>query len=151
MKRRTGEWVNGRVMLMLLLMLAHVSASASQEQPTKDELLQTVRHIGQLAKDTQAELDKEKTAHAAIGTQLTLATAQNKTLQTAIDSMSARCNQAIADRDHLLGKLHLAKWIMSGLAIAAIAFVAIRLPPPVNLYAGGASAVAAVAAIWLFL
>jgi hypothetical protein len=125
--------------------------SASQDQPTRDELLQTVRHVADLAKETQAELDAEKTAHSAVATELAQATAQNQSLQTAIDSMSARCNKAIADLDHVLEKLHLAKWIMTGLALAACALLAFQIPPPIGLYAGGAAAVAATTAIWIFI
>ena len=65
--------------------------------------------------------------------------------------MSARCNKAIADLDHVLEKLHLAKWIMTGLALAACALLAFQIPPPIGLYAGGAAAVAATTAIWIFI
>ena len=71
--------------------------------------------------------------------------------KSAAEAQIDKGNKAIAALDHVLKKLHLAKWIMCGLAIAAIAFLAIKLPPPLSLYVGGGAAIAAVTGIWLWL
>ena len=71
--------------------------------------------------------------------------------QQSVAATVTKANAAIAALDHVLKKLHLAKWIMTGLALAACALIALQIPPPLGLYAGGAVAVAATTAIWMFL
>ena len=145
-------------MKRILLLFIPALALASPENPTRQELLQTVAHIEKLAEETQAELEQEKLAHKGTQDALTFANsalsdtrAELKTYQNAVETITTKANQAIADRDHLLAKLHLAKWIMCALAVAAIAFVAMKIPPPIGLYIGGAAAVAAVGFIWFWL
>ena len=145
-------------MKRILLLFIPALALASPENPTRQELLQTVAHIEKLAEETQAELEQEKLAHKGTQDALTFANSaltdtqkQFTTYKMAAEQEIAKGNQAIVDRDHLLKKLHLAKWIMSALAVAAIAFVAMKIPPPIGLYIGGAAAVAAVGFIWFWL
>ena len=138
-------WIVGFLILLIL------SVFASPQNPTKEELLATVRHIETLAVETQQDLDKEKQAHAQVAQQLDQATAQNKTLQAAIDSMSERCNKAIASLDHVLKKLHLAKWIMSGIWVAVCGLVFLKAGYPLGVYIGGGLLVAGEIAIWTMI
>jgi len=144
--------------VIILLIIGAVVASASPENPTRQELLQTVQHIQKLAQETQAELEAEKLAHKMTSDALTFA---DKALRDTTNAFAvyksvaeqeiARGNKAIIERDHLLRKLHLAKLIMSVLAVATVAFVAMRIPPPLSLYLGAGASVAAVTFIWLWL
>ena len=126
--------------------LASLSATPAAAGPSRVELLQTVRHIESLAKELQTDLDKEKAAHAS-------ATTQNGELQQAIDKQAEQLNKAIAERDHILKKLHLAKIIVSAVASALVIFVVLRLgiPPPLMFYVIGVAIAAVNAAVWIFL
>ena len=135
------------ILILALSVAAGVSpAFASAENPTRDELIQTVRHIESLAKNLQSDLDHEKAAHAS-------ATTQNVQLQKAIDAQSVQLNKAIAERDHILKKLHLAKIIVSAVASALVIFIVLKLgiPPPFVFYVMGAAIAAVNVAVWLFL
>jgi hypothetical protein len=141
-----------------LLLFIPAIALASPQNPTRDELLATVKHIESLAIETQQELDAEKQAHAStkqaladsraalLGTQT-----QFNAYQKATDAIVQNANKAIAERDHLLKKLHLAKLIVSALWIAIVAFVALKIPPPLGFYIAGGLALAGAAAIWVWL
>ena len=140
-----------------------VTLLASQSQPTKEELLATVKHIEALAKETQAELDQEKQAHAQ--TQASLDAAQKANDETKLQFQAyqktaeteiAKGNAAILSLSHVVKKLHTAKWLMSGLWIALCAFVALRLQSiPIlgaySLYGVAAATVAGVTFIWIWL
>ncbi len=108
------------------------------------QLSETLKSVGQTANDQGASLERVQEA-------LVAAQASFTTYQMAVESQLTKANQAIAALNHVLAKLHLAKWIMCGLWIAAVAFLAMKIPPPLSLYVGGGAAVAGVAAIWMFL
>ena len=137
--------------LFAIVFVLASSVLASQNAPTRDELLQTIKHIESLARDTQNQLDQEKAAHQQVQNALNAATTQNQQLQSSIDSMAQKCNSAIAAEKHLSEKLHLAKWIMSGLAVAAIGFLALKLGYPLGLYIGGPIVGMALTYIWIWL
>lgn len=71
--------------------------------------------------------------------------------QLATEAQITAGNKAIAALDHVLGKLHLAKWIACGLVVAIAGLIALKIPPPMGLYAAGAFAVAGTGAVWAFL
>lgn len=144
--------------IILVLILSILNCHGSPENPTRSELLQTVQHIQRLAEETQGELEQERLAHKGTSDALTMANhalddtqKSFNTYRLAAEKEIARGNQAITERDHLLKKLHLAKWIMSALAVAAIAFLAMKIPLPLSLYLGGGTAMAAVSLIWMWL
>jgi chromosome segregation ATPase len=69
--------------------------TAPAYQPSREELLQTVQHIGSLTESLQDDLNKEKTSELQISKSLSgatdalvTATTQNKTLQTKIDTLA---------------------------------------------------------------
>lgn len=147
----------------VLLLFLPVTMLASQNAPTRAELLQTIKHIEQLAQETQAELDQERAAHdqtklaldgaqkAAQDTQAQF-TQYQKTAEAEIE----KGNKAILALAHVVKKLHLAKFIMSGLWIALCAFIALRLQSiPIlgvySLYGVAAAGVAGVTFIWVWL
>ena len=149
-----------------LLCMASVSAvpkptpapTPDYSKITAEEIEKTIEHRNELAAQQDKTLADQSVTIANQAQSLKNASEATKSaIQTFLDYQMAteatvtKANKAIAALDKILAKLHLAKWIMCGLAIAAIAFIAIRLPPPLSLYIGGGAAVAAVAAIWLWL
>jgi hypothetical protein len=146
-----------------LLFLAFIPslAFASADNPTRAELLQTVKHIAALAKETQAELDAEKAAHAQTEAALSGALKANQDTQSQFASYQAAAetqikkgNDAIAQLNHVIKKLHLAKWILCGVWVALVAFVVMQLPLAFKQYelmAGAAAIAAGCAAIWLWI
>lgn len=71
--------------------------------------------------------------------------------RSAAEAQIDKGNRAIAALDHVLKKLHLAKWILCGIWLAFTAMVVLKLPGPLKLYVGGAMAVGGVAFIWLWV
>lgn len=140
---------------LLILLLTSGLAYADQNNPTKDELLQTVRHIQSLAKDLQSNLDKEKAAHAEVAAALVNAQKENTTLQSQINALTDKANRAIADHDKVMKKYHFLKWIASFIAAGVAVLIVLQLrpliPPPFNLYAMGGAGAGAAALVWLFL
>lgn len=149
--------------LIFVPMFAFAQSTPAPHTPTRDELLQTVKHISQLAQETQQELDQEKEAHSQVNTQLsqsqTALAAANKSLvdyEAAVQTITDQANKAIASEAHLAKKLHLAKWILCALAVAAIGLVTMKFmgTPGIGQYAligGGALSVAACTAIWIWI
>lgn len=137
------------------------SITASQDEPTRAELLATVKHIETLAVETTQELAAEKQAHAQ--TQAALAAAQQATTDTqnqfntyqkAAETEIQKGNAAIAQLNSVVKKLHRAKWILCGIWVLLVGFVVARLPLAFKQYEliGGAAAIAAgCAAIWLWV
>lgn len=133
----------------------------SQDNPTRAELLQTVRHISQLAQETQDELNQEKTAHAQTTAALQQAQAatqdtqnQFNAYQAAAETQIKKGNEAIAQLNSVIKKLHRAKWILCGIWVALCVLIITKVPLPLKqygLYAGGALMAAGCAAIWLWL
>jgi archaellum component FlaC len=139
------------------------NAASAENRVTRADLLKTVEHMQSLAKELQSDLDSEKAAHADVGkalaeTRLDLdtATTQVTTLKKQVNDLTKKANDAIAAHDHLVSKLHLAKWIVSGLWLGLCALVALRLQaiPILGQYAlYGVAAIAAggTVFIWLWL
>ncbi len=125
---------------------------------TPEEIAKTEAHREQLKgelKSTLEDVGKTATAQGVTLLQvqdaLLVVQASFTRYQQSAEAQINKGNQAIAALDHVLKKLHLAKWIMCGLWITAVAFLALKIPPPLSLYVGGGLAVSGVAAIWMFL
>jgi hypothetical protein len=148
---------------LLLISVIPGTLVASENNPTKQELLQTIKHIETLATETQQELDAEKQAHAQTQTALDQSLTANKNAQTSFGAYQkqaeteiAKGNAAIASLAHVVKQLHTAKWIMTGIWICLCGFIAIKLQTiPVlgaySLYGVAGIAVAGVTCIWMFL
>lgn len=146
--------------LVLFLFLIATPVLASQENPTRDELKQTLAHIKRLVLELRTDLDNEKAAHIQVDLALSHvtenlnnATAQITVLQSQINAQTAACNKAITERAHLLKKLHLAKLILSLAASAAVVFGVLKLLPipPISYYVGGSALVIVNVLIWTLL
>lgn len=140
-------------------------ALASQDAPTRQELLDTVKHIGRLAKEQQVELDKahghEKSLETSLtGAQQDLGTAQAKlvTLQGDINTLAQHDANAMAAKKHILHKYHILKGIACIIAAAVAVFIVMRLtsfiplaimPYKIYLYAGAGMAAATAVAVFL--
>jgi predicted nucleic acid-binding protein len=89
-------WFGALLLFGVSLFAAEVEVpTAPAYQPSREELLQTVRHIGDLSKGLQDDLNNEKASELQISKSLSgasdalvTATAQNKTLQTKIDRIA---------------------------------------------------------------
>jgi DNA repair ATPase RecN len=114
---------------LILFSVAHAATievpTAPAYQPSREELLATVRHIGELAKSLQDDLNNEKTSELQIAKSLSgatdalvTATALNKTLQTKIDNLAlhagslemqvAKAKTKLLRRDIIIAALALA-------------------------------------------
>lgn len=138
--------------LILALVSLPVVALASSDNPTRQELLQTIVHIQSLAQETQKELDAEKAAHADTEKALNAAGAANLDTQTQFNSYQKAAeqeikkgNDAITQLDSVVKKLHRAKWILCGVWVLLIGFVITQLPLAFKQYEliGGAALMAA--------
>lgn len=143
--------------VITILFISAVAAAASQDNPTKEELLKTVEHIEQIAVGAIEDLNKEKAAHEQ--TTIALQNAQKGTLELqkefqtykdAVATTVSKANAAIAAHDRLVQKLHLAKYIACGIWIGICILVGLKIPGA-GLYIGGGLAAAGVALIWIWL
>lgn len=133
-------------------------ATGYGQTPTRADLLKTIQHIESLAKETQAELDQEKAAHAqtqqALGTAtLNLTTTKNEfdTYKKGVDDIVKKANEAIAAHDSLVKHLHRAKWIATGLVLAACGLLVLKIGGKIGLILGGIAAPSLIAFIWAWL
>lgn len=119
--------------LAILIALA-LPAAASQAEPTRAELLQTVQHISRLAKEQQADLDAAHEHEKSLETNLqsvlkelgeTQATLV--TVQTEINTLAQHDANETADKKHILTKYHRLKAIACAIAAAAAIFLIMRL------------------------
>jgi hypothetical protein len=128
---------------------------------TPAEIEATEKHRDQLKSQLRQNLDTVATVNTNQGHTLeesqSAIAATKKSFadyQAATEAQITKGNQAIAALDHVLKKLHLAKWILCGLWLAAVALVVIKLPillKAYSLYIGGGLAIAGISAIWLWL
>ncbi len=125
---------------------------------TPEEIAKTEAHRKELKGDLNTLLKSvEKTANDQGATleqvqeSLMVTKTSFEHYQQVAEAQIDKGNQAIAALDHVLHKLHVAKFLACGLWIAAVAFLALKIPPPLSLYVGGGLAVSGVAAIWMFL
>lgn len=137
---------------ILALLFSASTLLASQDNPTREELRQTVQHIQRLAKEQQAELDaahlNEKSLEKNLnGTLKDLGTAQSKliTVQGEINTLAQHDANETADKKHILTKYHRLKAIACVIAAAVAIFLVMRLtsfipiaimPYKIYLYAG---------------
>jgi hypothetical protein len=134
-------------MKFLLLLFIPCVALASSDNPTRAELLQTVQHISQLAKETQAELDAEKNAHAQTQTALNSAqqavkdsASQFDSYQKAAEAEIQKGNNAITALAALVKKHHLDLIILIGLWVGLVALLYLKagtMLGPIGIYAAG--------------
>lgn len=151
---------------MLLFFLIPASLMfASEDNPTKDELLRTVKHIQALAKQQQADLDAAHEHETALQTDLDsvkndLGNAQSQLVDTQvqINKLAQHDSNETAAKKHILHKYHILKGIAMAIAAACAVFLVMRLtsfipmaimPYKIYLYAGAGVAAAAAVAIWL--
>ena len=156
MKPWYSKWFWALLPLTIGLLFA-LMANGSQDNPTKEELLQTVAHIQKLAEQTASDLNDEKQAHVQTSQQLASAQSELATAKTNFDQYQQATkkivdegNAAIAAKKHLEQKLHLAKFLACGIWLAVCALVALRIPG-IGMYVGGGLAVAGISAIWIWL
>ena len=159
--RFTGCRVGCLIWCLAISGLFCSDALADQQNPTRAELLQTVQHISRLAKETQTELDAEKAAHAQTQTALDSAIASNHdtqmqfaSYQLAAETQIKKGNDAIAQLNSVLKKLHRAKWILCGIWILAVGLAIAKAPLAVKqyaLYAGIGLIAAGCAFIWWWI
>lgn len=152
--------------LVLVLVIAFsMSALASQTNPTREELLQTVQHISKLAKEQQTELDEAHANESSLDTNLKgalkeLGKAQGQLvdLQTEILKLAQHDANETAAKKHILHKYHILKAIACAIAAAVAIFVVMRLtsfipmaimPYKIYLYAGVGVAAATAVAVFL--
>ncbi len=121
-----------------------IAKTEAHRDQLKQQHTQELEHVGEVANAQGATLAEVQVA-------LSQAKSSFLSYQTATEAQIDRGNKAITALDHVLHQLHLAKLIMCGLWVAAVAFLAMKIPPPLSLYVGGGLAVAGVAAIWAFL
>jgi Ni/Co efflux regulator RcnB len=142
-----------RVLVILVAAALAISPSlASQTDPTREELRQTVQHIQRLAKEQQVELDaaheNEKTLQGKLTATLgALGTAQSSliTVQGKINLLAQHDANETAAKAHILAKYHFLKAIACAIAAAAAIFAVMQLtsfiplaimPYKIYLYAG---------------
>jgi len=137
------------------LLFVPLTAFATADNPTREELLQTVRHINQLSQQLQGDLKKEREAHNEVAMGLDAATKENNVLQSQINSLTDRANKAIRDHDKVMKKYHFLKWIASVIAAAVAVLIVMQfgafIPAPFNLYAMIAAGGGATTLVWIFL
>lgn len=149
------------VLYLSFLGLFCQSVAASPENPTRAELLQTVKHIQSLAIETQQELDKEKQAHSQTQAALTAAQQaaadtqnQFQSYQAAAEAQIKKGNDAIAQLNSVIKKLHRAKWILCGIWILCVGLAVAKAPLAIKqyaLYAGIGLVAAGCAFIWWWI
>jgi hypothetical protein len=98
-------------------------ASASQENPTRDELLQTVKHIQSLAHDLQNDLDQEKAQHAI--TQNALDDANDRATELSKHDATVTAQLNTAEKSLWWYRLHWwGAWIALGTGVLACGILA---------------------------
>ena len=145
------------IVVFLLLILGAKLSSASPENPTRQELLQTVVHIEALSKETQAELEQEKLAHKGTQDALIFANSaladtskQFNDYRTAAETEIQKGNAAITELAVLVKKHHLDLIILCGLWVGFVSLLYLKagaMLGPVGIYAAGGLGVAGVAFI----
>lgn len=141
-----------RILSVAFVLVLVGSSFASQTNPTREELLQTVQHISRLAKEQQKELDAGHVNEAKLQSDLTItqtylgtATSSLVTLQGDINTLAQHDANETADKNHILKKYHFLKGIACAIAAAAAIFLVMQLtkfvptaiaPYKLYLYAG---------------
>jgi len=84
------------IILSLAILASACNIHASQQEPTKAELLATVRHIGAIAQQQQKDLDSEKAQHAI--TQKSLSDAQTVEIPALKKAISDQATELAASQ-----------------------------------------------------
>lgn len=114
------------------------------------DIAATEVHRDQLKAQVKDSLNSIVTTSDAQGKTLQAANKAFEDYRQATEAQISKGNQAIAALNHVLQKLHLAKYIACGLVLVVAAFVALKVPA-FGVYVGGAIAVGGIAAVWIFL
>ena len=129
-------------------------------QISDEDMAKTEAHRNELLGKLNANLDTVATvaSDAQLGkTNANIKAATDKTAAAfgeykhVAEDQIRKGNVAILQLNHVLKKLHLAKMIATGFLLAVAGFIALKIPPPLGLYAAGAVFVGGTAAIWMFL
>jgi hypothetical protein len=129
-----------KLSLVLIAALA-VTAFASQIEPTKEEIRQTLQHMQRLAKEQQAELDAANTNETNIAAReaniaakltssqgfLSTATSSLIDVQKKIYVLAQHDANETAAKKHILHKYHILKGIAMAIAAGLAVFVVMRL------------------------
>jgi ABC-type multidrug transport system fused ATPase/permease subunit len=127
-------------------------------QFSDEEIAKTAAHRDALKAAVKENVNKVTDVAVSQGSSITDikkagddATKAFKDYQDATEAQITKGNQAIAALAHVLKQLHLAKLIANVLVVVIAGFIALKVPPPIGLYAAGAFAVAGSAAVWFWL
>ena len=128
---------------------------------TPEEIAETESHRDQLKQDLANKLQTVATVNTSQGatlqqSQLAANEVQKSfaAYQAAAEAQITAGNKAIAALSHVLKKLHLAKWIVTGLWVAICVFIWFNIPVMLKqyaLFACGGLAVAGSTFIWAWL
>lgn len=128
---------------------------------TPEEIAATERHRDELkgqVKDAQTKQAKVIEDQGSSIEQIKTAAAETQksfdSYRSAAEAQIDKGNKAIAALDHVLKKLHLAKWILCGCWLIVVGLVIVQMPLAIKQYAlmgGAALAVAGCSCIWLWL
>lgn len=128
---------------------------------TPEEIAKTEEHRKALNEGVKTTLQDQaaiNTAHGATLADASRAAAETKAAfdvyQKAAEEQITKGNKAIAALDHVLKKLHLAKWILCGVWCLAVAFIVMQLPLAFKQYeliGGGVAIATGCTFIWLWL
>lgn len=146
-----------KLSIILCIVLA-TGLMASQDDPTQEELLQTVDHIQRIAEGAINDLVKEKEAHANTQAALDRAKLDLTSTQQEFDGYKLevkntvdRANEAIAAHDNLVKHLHRAKWIATALVLAACGLAVMKIGGKIGLMVGAIAAPSLIAFVWTWL
>src|SRR5581483_239750 len=126
--------------LTIALLVFGTACLASQEKPTPDELLQTVKHIQSLARDVQSDLDKEKEQHALAQKALGEANKRADKLAQHDKEVSDQLNDA--NKKLWWYRLHWwGSWIVLGIGVLlSIVFAFLKFTGRLSIAAAGVAA-----------
>lgn len=149
----------------LILIISATSLFAAPYQPSREELLETVKHIQRLAKDLQNDLDAANDREKSVKTNLkSVQDELGKTqanlvdLQLEVNELAAHDASMTAKNKEVTDKYHRLKLIACLIAAAAAVFLVMRftaaLPAvvaPYKIYAYAGAGVLAATLVWTLL
>lgn len=154
-----------KLALIIIVAVLPIASFASQDVPTKGEILSTIEHMQRLAKEQQVELDAANLNETNIQTKLTAtqgflgkATSSLIKVQGQIQLLAQHDANETAAKKHILHKYHILKGIACIIAAAVAVFIVMRLtsfipleimPYKIYLYAGAGTMAAEAVAIFL--
>lgn len=120
-----------------------IAATERHRDELKGEVRQAQERQTQVIQDQGASIEEIQTA--AVETERSF-----NAYKSAAEAQITKGNKAITALDHVLRKLHIAKWILCGIWLALCVLIAFRIPA-IGMYVGGALAVAGIAWIWVWI